>query len=233
MHSLINPKCERSTSWKTTVSTAERPSRERLIPSLGKTAITKKATGLVHPVVLRTSTGPVPMTIKGDFMASKPSGNHLLKRVLTVCAAILVVLFAFFIFKGSSFARSFRGAFLAKSGDFSLAYTYTSGIGDTYYLMFSSNSNMVCLTSSASKVACIASFQGTSLKTGVDSVFYYSDGACHRNFKYQDPSDSSLLTVTETEGGKTAKTYSFTQADIEAATTALTEMTAVYDISKP
>lgn len=166
-------------------------------------------------------------------MASKPSGNRPLKCILTTCAAILVALFAFFIFKGSSFARSFRGAFLAKTEDFSLAYTYTSGIGDTYYLMFSSNSNMVCLTSSASKVACIASFQGTSLKTGVDSVFYYSDGACHRNFKYQDPSDPSILTITETEGGKAAKAYSFEQVDIETATIALTEMTAVYDISKP
>lgn len=233
MHSLINQKCERSTSWKTTVSVAEHPLGEHLIPSLGKTAITKKAIGPARPVVPRISTGPVLMMTKEDFMASKPSGNRPLKRILTTCAAILVALFAFFIFKGSSFARSFRGAFLAKTEDFSLAYTYTSGIGDTYYLMFSSNSNMVCLTSSASKVACIASFQGTSLKTGVDSVFYYSDGACHRNFKYQDPSDPSILTITETEGGKAAKAYSFEQVDIETATIALTEMTAVYDISKP
>lgn len=121
---------------------------------------------------------------------------------------------------------------MTSGSDFFLAYTYTSGL-DTCYLLFSSDTNAVWLTSSRTGNACLATYQGTSLANGVDSVFYYSDGTCHRNFKYQDPSDDSILLVTETYGGSLPKVLSFEKADLEVAKTALDEMKTVYDVSKP
>ena len=158
--------------------------------------------------------------------------EHPLKKVFKICSVLLALLVALSVFRGSSFARSFRGRFMTSNTDFFLAYTYTSGL-DTHYLLFSSDTNAVWLTSSRTGNACLATYQGSSLANGIDSVFYYSDGACHRNFKYRDPSDDSVLFVTETYGGSLPKVFPFEKADLEAAKTALDEMKTVYDVSKP
>ena len=158
--------------------------------------------------------------------------KHPFKVLLIVCAVLLALWAVFFIFKSSSFAKSFRGRFITTGCDFSLAYTYTSS-SNTYYLLFASDLNAIWLTSSRSGNAFLSTYRGTSLTTGIDSVFYYSDGPCHRNFKYQDPSSDSVLLVTETSGGSLPEVYPFKKADLKAAKTALDEMSAIYDISKP
>nr|DAF56602.1 MAG TPA: hypothetical protein [Siphoviridae sp. ct1E017] len=158
--------------------------------------------------------------------------KHPLKKFFKVCIVLLALLVALSIFRGSSFARSFRGRFMTSGSDFFLAYTYTSGL-DTRYLLFASDTNAVWLTSSRTGNACLTTYQGSSLANGIDSVFYYSDGTCHRNFKYQDSSDDSVLLVTETYGGSLPKVLPFEKADLETAKTALDEMKTVYDVSKP
>ena len=163
---------------------------------------------------------------------AQKSHKHPLKFFLIICAAIFAVWLAFSTLRTSSFAKSFRGGFIAAASDFSQAYTYTSG-SNTYYLLFSSNVNVVCLTSSKSGNAGLSSYQGSSLADGLDSVFYYPDGTCHRNFRYQDFSNDSILLVTETSGGSLPEVHYFKKADLETAKTALDEMHAIYDVSKP
>ena len=163
---------------------------------------------------------------------AQKSHKHPLKFFLIICAAIFAVWLAFSTLKTSSFAKSFRGGFIAAASDFSQAYTYTSG-SNTYYLLLSSNVNVVCLTSSKSGNAGLTTYQGASLADGLDSVFYYSGGSCHRNFKYQDSSSDSILLVTETSGGSLPEVHYFKKADLETAKTALDEMRAIYDVSKP
>lgn len=163
---------------------------------------------------------------------AQKSHKHPLKFFLIICAAIFAVWIAFTAFNTSSFAKSFRGQFITAASDFSQAYTYTSG-SNTYYLLFASNVNVVCLTSSKSGNAGLASYQGTSLADGLDSVFYYSSGTCHRNFKYQDALDDSVLLVTETSGGSLPEVHHFEKTDLETAKIALDEMRTIYDVSKP
>ncbi len=163
---------------------------------------------------------------------AQKSRKHPLKVFLVICAVIFAIWIAFTAFKTSSFAKSFRGQFIAAASDFSQAYAYTSG-SNTYYLLFASNVNVVCLTSSKSGNAGLASYQGASLADGLDSVFYYFDGTCHRNFKYQDAANDSVLLVTETSGGSLPEIHCFEKTDLETAKTALDEMHAVYDVSKP
>lgn len=163
---------------------------------------------------------------------AQKSHKHPLKFFLIICAAIFAVWFAFSTLKASSFAKSFRGGFIAAASDFSQAYIYTSG-SNTYYLLLASNVNVVCLTSSKSGNAGLTTYQGASLADGLDSVFYYSGGSCHRNFKYQDSSSDSILLVTETSGGNLPEVHYFKKADLETAKTALDEMRAIYDVSKP
>lgn len=158
--------------------------------------------------------------------------KHPFKFILIVCSAIFAIWLAFSTLKTSSFAKSFRGGFIAAASDFSQAYTYTSG-SNTYYLLFASNVNVVCLTSSKSGNAGLTTYQGASLTDGLDSVFYYSSGTCHRNFKYQDFSNDSILLVTETSGGSLPEVHQFEKTDLETAKTALDEMRAIYDVSKP
>lgn len=158
--------------------------------------------------------------------------KHPLKVFLIFCAVIFAVWIVFTAFKTSSFAKSFRGQFIAAASDFSQAYTYTSG-SNTYYLLFASNVNVVCLTSSKSGNAGLASYQGACLADGLDSVFYYSGGTCHRNFKYQDSTNDSVLLVTETSGGSLPEVHCFEKTDLETAKTALDEMRTIYDVSKP
>lgn len=163
---------------------------------------------------------------------AQKSRKHPLKVFLVVCVVIFAIWISFTAFKTSSFAKSFRGQFITAASDFSQAYTYTSG-NNTYYLLFASNVNVVCLTSFKSGNAGLASYQGASLADGLDSVFYYSGGTCHRNFKYQDAANDSVLLVTETSGGSLPEVHRFEKTDLEVAKTALDEMHAVYDVSKP
>ena len=90
--------------------------------------------------------------------------KHPFKFILIVCSAIFSIWLAFSTLKTSSFAKSFRGGFIAAASDFSQAYTYTSG-SNTYYLLFASNVNVVCLTSSKSGNAGLTTYQEQVLPT--------------------------------------------------------------------
>ena len=165
-------------------------------------------------------------------MGANERRKHPLRILFAILGILIVLWIAFTIFKGSSAAKSFRGSFLTTGANFSTAYTYTSG-RDTYYLLFGSNVKAVWLTSSKSGKAYLTTYQGEGLANGVDSVFYYSEGTCHRNFKYQEPGSDSVLLVTETSGVNLPVVYAFEKANLEVAKTALDEMKTVYDVSKP
>lgn len=113
----------------------------------------------------------------------------------------------------------------ASSANYSTAYTHTTSSGTVYYFLFDQDTNTVCFLDSKTDRADVASYVGSGFATdtGVDSVFYYSDGAIHRNFIYKESSDDSVLTITEYSGSETPHTLSFEKADLAAATSALNE----------
>ena len=109
----------------------------------------------------------------------------------------------------------------SSSYNFSSAYTYTSAGGNVYYFLFDLDSQKVCFVSSASDDASISTLSGSDFTTGADSVFHYSNGNYHRNFKYHDSLSDSILTVTESWNSETPVVAQFEKTDVEIAETAL------------